>query len=356
MNPLANRLFRPLLAAVFLAAPLRAEPSKRPCNPWAGTAQVWTHYDEQSGTIKPMSLRECGGIPKGALSYARRCMEQFGGKLKSRRHVIIGDFSTDANFIRLYVLDWNQIDPEASIPLLRGGLVHGTGNLPAGPTGVAQVAKDQMDSAATPGGCMRLFGTGDAGTMQTAGQGLQAYKLDGLETQNSCTWQRGIHFHEGYQQNGVDKIMTRRVEDIGRTDANAPDFGYNDPGAGDFDRVRAGRNLGTAATPGCVTLSSDDYDHIKESGIVPPPGPGWKTGTPPRAQEGILFVSWFWGDNDNQTIVSRFTVPPRACGKNSPAAQSAAIPREDEYLKALQDSEKRRAKAMDALRSSVMPQ
>lgn len=346
-----------LAAALALFAPVfsNAEPSKTPCNPWAGTAQVWTTYDYADGKIKPMTVRECGGIPRGALSYARRCMAKFGGKLKSQKHVIIGDFSADANFIRLYVLDWNQADPEASIPLLRGGLVHGTGNRPAGATGVAEVAKDQMDSAATPGGCMRLFGTGDAGTMQTAGQGLQAYKLDGLEVQNACTWQRGIHFHEGYQQNGVDKIMTRRIEDVGRTDANAPAFGYNDPKAADFDRIQAGRNLGTAATPGCVTLSNDDYDHIKASGIVPPPGPGWKTGVPPRAQEGILFVSWFWGDDDNQAIVSRFTAPPRACGKFSKAEESPAIPRQDEYLKALQQNQKKSARTMEDLLNNRWP-
>lgn len=342
-------------ALLVLASPALAEPSKGPCNPWAGTAQVWTVYDQQSGKIKPMTLRECGGPPKGALSYAKRCMAQFGSKLKSKRHVIIGDFSTDGNFVRLHVLDWNQEDPEASVPLLRGGLAHGAGNMPDGPTGVAQVAKDQMDSAATPGGCMRLYGTGDAGTMVTAGQGLKAYKLDGLEVQNSCVWQRGIHFHEGYQQDGVDKVMTRRVEDVGRTDRNAPDFGYNDPGAADFSRVKAGRNLGTAATPGCVTLSNDDFDHIKASGIVPPPGPGWKTSVPPRAQEGILFVSWFWGDADERTIYSRFIAPPRSCGRSSKAEESPAIPREDGYLKALQERQAESTRKMKGLIDSRWP-
>lgn len=349
----------PIFAAALVLASVagaRAEPQKGPCNPWAGTAQVWTVYDQQSGKIKPMTVRECGGIPKGALSYAKRCMAQFGGKLKSQKHVIIGDFSTDANFIRLYVLDWNQGDPEASIPLLRGGLVHGEGNRPKGTTGVPEIALDMMDSAATPGGCMRLFGTGDAGTMQTAGQGLQAYKLDGLEVQNACTWQRGIHFHEGYQQNGVDKIMTRRVEDVGRTDASAPDFGYQDPKAADFDRVQAGRNLGTAATPGCVTLSNDDFAHIKASGIVPPPGPGWKPGVPPRAQEGILFVSWFWGDRDEQAIVSRFTAPSRACSSRTTGVWSEAVPREDGYLKALQENQKRSSRKVESLIDSRWPQ
>lgn len=319
-----------LLAAALAALPVRAEPRKSPCNPWAGSATVWTHYDEQTGKIRPMTLRECGGAPKGALSYARRCMDLFGNKLKSKKHVVIGDFSTGGDFVRLWVLDWNQIDPEASVPLLRGGLANGDGNQGGQQP---QYALDQMDSAATPGGCMRLFGTGDAGTMQTAGQGLQAYKLDGLETQNSCAWQRGIHFHEGYQQNGVDKIMTKRVEDVTA----------DDPTAADFGRVVKGRNLTTATTPGCVTLSNDDYDHIKASGIVPDPGPGWKPGTPPRAQEGILFVSWFWGDNDDgRTIVSRFTAPPRSCGRNAQPVWSAAVPSANGYQKALDENERRK--------------
>lgn len=325
------------LLAVLAALPARAEPRKNVCNPWTGSAQVWTHYDEQSNTIKPMTLRQCGGAPKGALSYARRCMDMFRNKLKSTRYVVIGDFSTSADMVRLWVLDWNQVDPESSIPLLRGGLANGEGNRGGAQP---QYALDQMDSAATPGGCMRLYGTGNAGTMQTAGQGLQAYKLDGLEVQNACVFQRGIHFHEGYQQNGVDKILTKRVEDIGQ----------DDPTAGDFGRVKKGRNLTTATTPGCVTLSNDDYDHIKASGIVPDPGPGWKPTMAARAQEGILFVSWFWGDHDDgRTIVSRFTAPPRKCGPGAQPVWSEAVPSNDGYQKALDENSRRKTRTMKDL-------
>ncbi|UPT73338.1 MAG: hypothetical protein M0D55_15890 [Elusimicrobiota bacterium] len=330
---------KPLALAVLLALPASAEPSKGNCNPWAGSAQVWTHYDEQSGTIKPQTLRQCGGAPRGALAYAKRCMAQFGNKLASRRHVVIGDFSTSQDFVRLWVLEWDQNDPENSIPLLRGGLAHGAGNGQDVRTGVPEIALDMNDSAATPGGCMRIFGTGNPGTMRTAGQTLKAYKLDGLEVQNACAWQRGLHFHEGYRQNGVDKVMTRRIENVGPKDT----------GAGDFGRVEMGSNLGTAATPGCVTLSSPDFDSIQASGIVPPPGGDWKTGTQPREKEGILFVSWFWGDTDGPPIASRFQAAPRACLSKTTGIVSDAIPREDGYRKALQERQARSARTIEDL-------
>ncbi|MBI5247755.1 MAG: hypothetical protein HY923_11305 [Elusimicrobia bacterium] len=51
-------------------------------------------------------------------------------------------------------------------------------------------------------------------------------------------------------------------------------------------------------------------------------------------------MSWFWGDADAAGLMqSRFTAPPRACGKNTPGLESDAIPRADGYLKALQDNQ-----------------
>lgn len=320
------------LAGLLLLAPagLRAEPSRSPCVPWMGTARVWTTTDETTGETRPMTLRECGGVPKAALAYAQRCMEKFGDRLASKKHVIIGDFSTDANFVRLYVLEWRQQDPEASIPLLRGGLAQGAGNDPETVTGAARVVADRWDSNATPGGCMRLFGSGDEATLQSVAQNLQAYRLDGLEERNACAYPRGIYFHESYlAQNGVDKVKTRRVEEIDQ----------KDPHAGDFSRIKRDRNLGTAVTPGCITASNDDYDFIKSSGFVPSPGRGWTPTAPARAKEGILFVSWFWGDNEDQAPVSRWERKPRACFDPTKGMTARAIPRSDGFLKALHDLE-----------------
>jgi hypothetical protein len=77
---------------------------------------------------------------------------------------------------------------------------------------------------------------------------------------------------------------------------------------------------------------------------------------PPRAQEGILFVSWFWGDVDAASMMqSRFTAPPRACGRNSPGLESDAIPRADGYLKALQDNQTKSGAKTKSLIDSRWP-
>ncbi len=320
------------VAGLLLLAPsaVRAEPAPNPCAAWLGTARVWTTVDATTGETRPMTLRECGGVPKAALAYAQRCMEKFGDRLASKKHVIIGDFSTDANFVRLYVLEWQQQDPQASIPLLRGGLAQGVGNDPATVTGAATIVSDRWGSNATPGGCLRLFGTGDEATLQSVAQNLQAYRLDGLEERNACAYPRGIYFHESYlAQNGVDKVKTRRYEELDQ----------KDPHAADFSRIKRDRNLGTAITPGCITASNDDFDFIKASGFVPPPGRGWNPTTPARAKEGILFVSWFWGDNEEQAPVSRYERKPRSCFDPVEGMTTRAIPRSDGMLKALEELE-----------------
>ncbi|MBI3549501.1 MAG: hypothetical protein HY078_10725 [Elusimicrobia bacterium] len=320
-----------LLAA--LALPASAEPSRGPCVPWMGTARTWTTYDFETGRIRPMTLRDCGDYPRGALAYAQRCMREFGHRLASTKHVVIADFSTNANFVRLHVLQWNQEDPEASIAILRGGAVHGAGNEPDGITGVARVVKDEWDSQATPGGCMRLFGTGNEAAMQTVAQNLQAYRLDGLEERNACTHARGIFLHESYLDNDVDKVRTRRIEEIDRRDVRA----------GDFDRVRVNRHLGTAVTPGCITISNDDFDFIKASRIVPPPGRDWRPNSAPQQREGILFVSWFWGERDDQTIRSRYAARPRSCTARAPHLNSRAIETKDQFWRILREMEQWRA-------------
>lgn len=296
-----------------------------------GTARVWMTPDGKNGGMKPRTLRECPGIPQGALSYARRCMALFGDQLASKTHVIIGDFSTDANFVRLHVLQWDQADPENSVPILRGGLVHGEGNLPPTVTGVATVVKDAWNSNATPGGCMRLFGTGNEATLQSVAQNLQAYRLDGLEERNACTDARGIFFHESYlAEDGYDKVKTQRYEE---RDAR-------DPNSADMSRIRVGRNLGTALTPGCITASNDDFDFIKAKNIVPAPGPGWRPTNPPRPKEGILFISWFWGDLDQQELVARDYRTPRDCRDQSKAVMTPAIPKRDPNIPALRELER----------------
>ncbi len=317
-------------AALFLslaaAAPVRA--ANDPCIPWMGTAKVWTYSD--NGVTRPRTLRQCGGVPAGALSYARRCMEKFGDRLASRKHVIIGDFSSNNNFVRLYVLDWNQADPEASVPMLRGGLMHGVGNEHDAATGVPRAALDQWESNATPGGCMRLFGRGNEQTLPTVARNLQAYRLDGLEYRNACTDVRGVFFHESYLgENGINLVETRRYEEATRRDLSAADFA----------RIRPGRNLGITPGPGCVVASNDDFDFIKASGVVPDPGANWQPQMPARQREGILFVSWFWGDNDDQTIVSRYESPQRRCTNASQGVRTPAIPRTDPNIPALRQLE-----------------
>jgi hypothetical protein len=315
-----------LLSLAVRATPALAD--NDPCIPWMGTARTWTYSD--NGVERRRTLRQCGGVPAGALSYARRCMEKFGDRLASRTHVIIGDFSTNNNFVRLHVLEWRQDDPEASVPLLRGGLMHGVGNDHDAATGVPRVALDQWESNATPGGCMRLFGRGDQQTLPTVARNLQAYRLDGLEYRNACTEVRGVYFHESYlSENGINLVETRRFEEATRRDMSAADF----------SRIRPGRNLGTTPGPGCVVASNDDFDFIKASGVVPDPGAGWRPSTPTREREGILFVSWFWGDADNQTLVSRYESPRRSCTDPNLGVMTPAIPRTDPNIPALRQLE-----------------
>ena len=63
---------RPSAAALILAlvSSAHTEPTKGNCNPWVGTAQVWTTYDYADGKIKPMTLRECGKLSKAEESPA----------------------------------------------------------------------------------------------------------------------------------------------------------------------------------------------------------------------------------------------------------------------------------------------
>lgn len=289
---------RPLALLPLLGSLASAEPSRDPCAPWLGTARVWTRLDE-SGRVVPRTLRECGSLSPEALEYARRCMALFGRSLASRRHVLIGDFSEHQDFVRLHVLEWKQDDPAGSIPLLRGGLAHGS-NAVIG--GVPVVAEDRNDAASTPAGCMRLYGTGAPGTMVTAGSGLGAYKLDGLEYQNACTLGRGIHFHESYSVDGVPRVMSKRAEDENVT---------RPIGSSSLSAVEPGRNLATSITPGCVTASSEDFAFIKSAGIVPPPSRDWRRA--PAAQEGVLFVSWFKPKSGVAAPVSRWSGRPRDC-------------------------------------------
>ena len=304
-----------------------AEPRFNVCSPWAGTAREWSTYDFERSRIRPMTVRDCGGISEGALRYAQRCMQRYGGKLASRSHVIIGDFSEDGNFVRLHVLRWNQQDPYESVPVLRGGMMGGAGNRPAGgrQTGAATVASDTWDSEASPGGCMRLFGSGESQMIQSVAQNLQAYRLDGLEDQNACAYPRGIFFHETYldRSTNLNKVRTKRIEDVTARDPHALTLG----------RVQLDRHLGTAVSPGCINISNDDFEHLKASGIVPNPGQNWRATTAPRAQEGILFVSWFWGNTEGPELVDRKTGrEARSCSNPRQGRQIPAVPNNNVYL------------------------
>ncbi len=235
----------PLALVLFFVMPLAAEPPSNHCKAWTG-----------SHTRLP--YRECGGVPDEALRYAQACMTAFGGQLSDRRTVVFGDWTVGGEFTRLHVLEWNQQDPYKSFTLLRGGLAHGEGN--GSVEGEAPpVMKDQWNSKATPGGCMRLFGTGEAGQMSTA-PSMKAYRLDGLEERNACVFTRGLYFHE-YE----DRVMDRRVD--------GPD-----PKALPFAEIHTG-NLAVGFSKGCVSLNEKDFAFIKNGGLIP------RTG-------GVLFVSW----------------------------------------------------------------
>ena len=137
---------------------------------------------------------------------------------------------------------------------------------------------------------MRLFGNGEAQTMQSVGLTLQAYRLDGLEARNACTYQRGIDFHESYLVHDRNLVKTSR---------RGERFQVAGPEAIPIDRY-----LCTGVSGGCIVVSHEDFEVIKSLGIVPAPGAYWKPTMRPRQREGILFVAWFWG-NDSHNIVAR---------------------------------------------------
>jgi hypothetical protein len=224
------------LVLLLLALPAAAEPPQNLCKAWTGMH-----------TRMPYS--ECGGIPEAALAYAQRCMAKFGSLLASRRHVVFVDWTVSQEFTRLHLLEWDQNYPQSSFILMRGGAAHGSGNGSAdGET--PTVTRDQWDSWSTPGGCMRVFGSGAAGQMSTAPQ-MRAYRLDGLEDRNSCVYARGLYFHEY-----GGRVQTRRSD--GRYPTALP-FGQLDSA-----------NLSNGFSNGCISTSPEDFTFIKDSGAVPP--------------------------------------------------------------------------------------
>lgn len=273
----------PLALVLFLAMPAAADPPQNPCKAW-------------TGIHSRLPYNECGGVPDAALRYAQACMQAFGSQLSNRKIVVFGDWTVGGEFTRLHVLEWDQNDPYESFTLMRGGLAHGTGNGESNQA-VPAVTRDQWNSYATPGGCMRLFGSGEAGQMTTAPH-MRAYRLDGLEERNACVMERGLYFHE-YK----DRV------DIRRTD------GPN-PGAVTFDRLDA-NNLTKGLSNGCVSLNPDDFSFIKDRRYIPPTG-------------GILFVSW---DGNGGRPKSRAAGAARNCRAPSQGITKPVLPTPNYYEK-----------------------
>ncbi|MFI5346770.1 MAG: hypothetical protein ACHQ51_10385 [Elusimicrobiota bacterium] len=244
MAPLA------LLAVVLAAAtPARAQFDPA-CASWQGTTQ-------------PQPLSQCHPLPPEALEYAKQCLATFPDKVDTK-YVVIGNYhGVSGDFARLYVLEWNKDDPSKSTILLRGGLGQGAGNgsVDGRVAGATVDHRDAWDSASSPGGCMRLFGTGDQGVMPTYPE-YQGYKLEGLEQRNACVLTRGIHFHES------DRVNTRRSEadPVSGTAAAA------------FNDVELDKNLAIGQSPGCFNVAVTDYAWIKKAGIV--------------GRKGTLFLSY----------------------------------------------------------------
>lgn len=235
MAPLASAL----AALLLIAAPARAQYDPR-CAGWQGTTE-------------PQPLNLCNPIPPAALEYAKQCLAMFRDKLDDR-YVVIGNyFGTTGEFSRLYVLKWDAADPSKSTILLRGGLGQGAGNgtVDGRPTGAVKDARDQWDSNSSPGGCMRLYGSGGAGVMPSWPQ-YRGFKVDGLEQRNSCVLTRGIHFHES------EAVYTRRSEPADQYRKTAVPL----------DQVELGDNLTNGGSHGCFNVSYGDYDWIKKNGIV----------------------------------------------------------------------------------------
>ena len=289
----------PLALVLFFALPAAADPPRNPCNAW-------------SGTTARLPLRECGGIPENALRYAQACIKAFGPgsanpKLSSAKYVVIADWTVAQEFTRLYVLEWNQTDPYQSMNVLRGGLAHGSGNgSTAGETPTQMT--DTINSYGTPGGCMRLFGTGAAGQMSTAPT-MKAYRLDGLEPRNACVKdERGLYFHE----------YPGRVE-LRRKDDNVPASGK----ARSFENVELGRNLALGFSNGCVSLNETDFADISAMNIIPRSG-------------GILFISW-----DGHLI------PPKGRGaKNACHSATSVVPTPNYYEKVIGENMEAAQKAL----------
>lgn len=274
----------PLALLLLLAFPASAEPPQNPCKAWTG-----------SHTRMPYS--ECGGIPEAALRYAQRCMQRFGDRLASRRHVVFADWTVSQEFTRLYVLEWDQNYPQSSFVLMRGGAAHGTGNGSRDGETPTET-RDQWDSYSTPGGCMRVFGSGAAGQMSTA-PGMRAYRLDGLEERNACVYARGLYFHEY-----GGRVATRRSDGASPT---ALPFGLLDSG-----------NMANGFSNGCVSTSPEDFSFIKDSGVVP-------------ARGGILFVSW---DGNGGEPVAR-SARARSCTDPRSGVAMPVVPTPNEYEKAM---------------------
>ncbi len=215
-----------------------------------------------SGSTERMPLDLCNPLPREALDYAARCLAQFRGKVESRYVVIGNNHGVNAGMARLYVLEWNARDPAKSMVLLRGGLGIGSGNGTVDGTrnGAPAGFRDQWDSASSPGGCMRLFGSGGPNQMPSHAE-IKAFKVEGLEQRNACVLTRGIHFHE-----------SGRVE---RRPAAATE---SEAAARFFNEVDLESNLATASSPGCFNVNEQDYARIRELGVV--------------FGKGTLFLSW----------------------------------------------------------------
>ncbi len=281
----------PLALLLLLALPAAADPPRNPCNAW-------------SGSTARLPLRECGGIPEGALRYAQRCMRAFGDRLASRRHVVFADWTVAQEFTRLFVVEWDQEDPYRSVNVLRGGLAHGSGNGSASGETPTEM-RDQWNSYGTPAGCMRLYGTGEAGQMSTA-PSMKAYRLDGLETRNACVLERGLYFHE----------YPGRVE-LRRTDAAAAPRDAARP----FQDLELGRNLALGFSNGCVSLNETDFAYIQEQRVVP-------------AKGGVLFVSWDGHDIQPMPRVANSTAD---CRRPTRDVRHSVAPTLNQYEKIIEE-------------------
>ena len=153
---------------------------------------------------RPMNYLRAG-VSHEAFAYLKQCQETFGKYMGDRgqviQNIVLADFSDCLEQPRLYVIKFNNSDPEKSTVELKTWVSHGTGSGRKDPSQnkwACTTAKKLSDGKATqqtPAGCMRMFGQGAAGFMQTYPR-LRGFYVSGLEKMNECAYTKGIRLHD----------------------------------------------------------------------------------------------------------------------------------------------------------------